>query len=123
MFEELIGKTITSIQGAEKGSKDVLFVCNDGGMYKMSHYQDCCESVEVEDVCGNIDDLLNTPVVQAFEKTNDNQNPEGVPISDLQESFTWTFYTITTIKGSVTIRWYGESNGFYSESVDFDKIN
>jgi len=89
--------------------------------WKMYHFQDCCESVHIDDICGDLNDLIGAPILVAEEVTSD-ENPEGVKPPDFQESFTWTFYKLATIKGSVTIRWYGESNGYYSESVRFEEI-
>lgn len=118
---ELIGKTVTEIIGAEKDSEEIIFICSDGTKYKMYHEQDCCESVTVEDVCGNINDLLNSGILMAEEESNS----DDAPIGDIEwvESYTWTYYKLATTKGYVTIRWYGESNGYYSESVEFIKLN
>ena len=74
------------------------------------------------DIAGDINDLIGSPILLAEVVTNENENPPGVEISEYQESFTWTFYKLSTIKGSVTISWYGESNGYYNESVTFTKI-
>lgn len=116
-ISELIGKTISRI---DQTDEQILFVCSDGSIYKMYHSQDCCESVSVEDIIGNLSDLIGSPITMAEEVTS-NENPEGVT-REYQDSFTWTFYKFATVKGYVTIRWYGESNGYYSESVDFVKL-
>lgn len=116
-LNELLGKTLTKVELLDD---EILFVTQEGEEYKMFHYQDCCESVTIEDICGDLDDLIGWPITMANECTS-NQNPEGVEIPKYQESFTWTFYKLATIKGYVDIRWYGESNGYYSENVDFYK--
>lgn len=114
----LLGKTLTEISGADKGSKEIIFHCDDETVYNMYHSQDCCESVDVDDVVGDVADLIGSPILEAEEVTSrEGENLDG------NDSFTWTFYKLATIKGSVTIKWYGSSNGYYSESVYFAQIN
>jgi hypothetical protein len=118
--DELIGKTLTEIRGSVGSDMMELYV-DDGSMYSFYHMQDCCESVEIEDIVGDLSDLIGSPLLMAEEVTNENENPEGVNAPEYQDSFTWTFYKFATIKGYVTVRWYGSSNGYYSESVNFTK--
>jgi hypothetical protein len=116
---DLIGKTFEKVKRA---GDELHFVLPDGSGYRFFHYQDCCESVSIEDICGELEWLESSPILRASEDTNSKDNPEGIK-KDYQESFTWTFYNFATAKGHVTVRWYGESNGYYSESVclAFDK--
>ena len=118
-FAELVGKTLTRIDGCVKGSWEVVFQTTDGTSYKMFHEQDCCEVVSVEDVCGDVEDMIGTPIVMAEESDSWYNPPDVTP--DNYGTFTWTFYKLATIKGYLTIRWYGESNGYYSEEVTFEK--
>ena len=122
-FKSLEGKTLTEIIGAI-GDDKMIFVTDEGEKYKLFHELDCSELVLIEDIIGDANDLIGSPVLLAEEVTHEDVTPAGValPAYQSEDSFTWTFYKLSTIKGSVTIRWYGESNGYYSESVDFEKI-
>lgn len=119
-FEALIGRTLKSI---EIGIAEdwILFTCADGTVFKMHHEQDCCEGVDIEDICGDVSDLLATPILEAEEVSSREAHPEGFVPPEYLESFTWTFYKLATAKGRVTIRWFGQSNGYYSESVSFGR--
>ena len=108
---DLIGKRIVAVHGLEKGSEEIAFDLSDGSVAKMYHKIDCCESVEVEDVVGDAADLEDALVIDAREESSEYE--------EASESGTWTFYIIQTDKGAVTIRWLGESNGYYSEDAEF----
>lgn len=117
-FSTLQGLTLTAVTVNDE--RDMIrFTVDDGRVFSLSHQQDCCESVVIESIVGDLADLLNTPVLLAEEASN-NTPPVDAAKSDYPpESQTWTFYKLRTLKGSVDIRWLGESNGYYSESVTF----
>jgi hypothetical protein len=110
IFWWLLGATLKSIEGVEKHSEHVRFVTKDGDRTIFQHEQDCCEDVYLEDVTGNVEDLIGSPILQAECVTSDDE-------SGRYDSATWTFYKFATVKGSVTMRWLGVSNGYYSEYV------
>lgn len=116
-FAELLGKTLTSAENVN--DEEIVFETTDGVRYTQYHSQDCCENVRVESIVGDLADLIGSPILQAEEATSADHPADYV--SSYDDSFTWTFYKLATIKGSVTIRWLGESNGYYSESVDLRK--
>lgn len=113
-FDTLKDKTFVSVERVnDQNGDEIRFVMEDKTTYRLYHSQDCCEDVFIEDIVGDLSDLIGTPILVAEERVG-----EGPKKYEWDESFTWTFYTLRTIKGSVDIRWYGSSNGYYSESVD-----
>ena len=108
------GLVFTSVVGLEQQSEEVIFTSSCCRKFKMYHEQYCCESVYVSDVCGDTYDLVGAEVVSAEKRTVESETDWG--------TMTATFYDIQTTAGSVTIRWNGESNGYYSESVEIREI-
>lgn len=117
-FKDLSGKTITAISGLETGSEEAIFETSDNKKYRMWHDRECCESSSVNEIIGDKFDIMGSPILLAEEV----KNGDGEKLEEYDGSFTWTFYKLSTIKGSITIRWYGTSNGYYSESASFEEM-
>lgn len=115
-FENLVGVVINNIS-ISYGEHEVRFTLADGRIFALFHGQECCEHVWVEDISGDLNNLLYTPVTLAEEVVGgceDNNDTGGTQ--------TWTFYRIATANGMVVIRWCGQSNGYYSERVTFAEV-
>lgn len=107
VIEDLLGKTFKRVVGSKES---VVFYVSETEYYEMYHIQDCCEEVHLEDVVGELEWLVDSPILMAEEVSNQNDTASG--------SETWTYYKLATQKGYVTLRWYGESSGYYAEDVD-----
>jgi len=115
-FNELVGRTLYK---ATADGEELTLYLSDTNYVRFYHRQDCCESVYIEDICGDLEDLVGSELVEAEEVSSYDADP----LYEGEESYTWTFYKFRTRKGSVTVRWYGSSNGYYSESVDVEVVD
>ena len=138
-LSEFLGQTFTSVErlpselvrhpsswrlvGRFGCDEVLLFTCANGVRFVMWHDRECRETVELTDVNGDLSDLCGVPIVLADESNN---APDGWNAYEHQDewdaSYTWTFYRLATVKGHVDIRWFGESNGYYSEKVSIYRV-
>lgn len=112
-LKQLIGKTLTRVEH-NKLLDEIEFEAP-GERWRM-FYEPACY---IEDIVGDLSDLVGAPIVMAECVTNQDAPPgrRGV-----DSTYTWTFYKLATVKGYVTIRWFGTSNGYYSEEASFERI-
>lgn len=119
-YEEIgcfIGKTlISAVRDTGKYDSDdhIIFEFSDGSKYKMHHYQSCCENVSIEDIDGELSDIVGLPLTTAEYAYKEDEADYG--------DETWTFYRIGTEKAMIVIRWFGSSNGYYSTTAEIDEI-
>jgi hypothetical protein len=118
-FDDMVGKIVTKVTCSDS---ELCFYFTNKNYVKFYHQQNCCESVYIDDICGDLQDLVGSPLILAEEVNADcpgkNQDDEWGG----DDSYTWTFYRFATNKGDVTVKWYGTSNGYYSESVDIKVV-
>lgn len=114
IYDELIGKTFDYVYVDKTGGEDELHFIGTKH-FRFYHEQDCCECVSIEDITGDLEDLVGEPLVEAESVTESGDQDYG--------TYTYTTYKFRTKKGIVTVRWYGTSNGYYSEHVYFEEIS
>jgi hypothetical protein len=108
----MLGKTFAKVTGSVDGD-EMLFETATGERFMFAHQQDCCETVRINDIVGDLQDLVGEPLLISEEVKGATE-----PDEEHYESYTYTFYKFATRRGYVDVRWLGESNGYYSESVE-----
>jgi hypothetical protein len=116
-ISDMVGKTFANVSGTTGGER-LVFCEENGTKWVFYHDQQCCEHVRIDDIAGDLNDLIGTPLLVAEESTSESFEENINGRIQMDNSHTWTFYKFATVKGYVDVRWHGESNGYYSESVD-----
>lgn len=115
IYHNMIGKIIKEVRGGKIHSSDLLFIATDGSTFNFfpedgGYGNDV--SVRIDDIIGDVEDLIGYPVLIAESVTSQSTDTYG----------TWTFYKFATVKCYVTIKWFGTSNGYYSEAVSYQEV-
>lgn len=116
-FTDLLGKTFKEVLNL--GDDRLVFI-TDTERYELYHRDECCEQVYIDDIVGDLEGLVGSPILVAEESTSE-ENPKRPVEGD--DSFLWTFYKLATVKGWVDIKFYGTSNGYYSETAELYLVN
>lgn len=122
-IKDMVGKVFDTVRmetGIDIASEDgdKMIFENAEERFTFYHQQDCCEFVRIEDISGDLSDLIGEPLLMAEDVSGMVTKPANPPfVDEYNDSYTYTFYKFATRKGYVDVRWFGESNGFYSEEV------
>ena len=112
-FHRMLNQVMVSVTASDR---EMVFESESGDVFTFCHLQDCCENVYIEDISGDLEDLIGSPLFMAEEVSEDAPECDEANSHGCDK---WYFYKFATGKGYVTVRWFGTSNGYYSTSVDF----
>lgn len=126
LFKNLKGKIIRRI--ITKNDEEMYFEIGRDEWYYLHHNGDY-SNIWLAEIIGDLDDVVGSVIVEAELVKQQTDAGEGRPdnITEAErtrseESGTWSFYKLRTGTGSVTLRWCGTSNGYYSEEVDYHSV-
>jgi len=111
----MIGETIKYID-VDEYDHQIRVETESGRVFLIYHKQDCCESVRLVDINGNIKNLKGKVIEDFTHMSKQFSDELG------HGSKTITLITFFVDDSTVTTRWIGESNGYYSEEISVEEI-
>ena len=115
-FSDLVGEVLDAVD-IDREENQILLTTRSGRKFLVYHEQDCCETVAISGQDGSFDKLIGKPIVEARGFAVDTGESE----SDY-DSQTTTTLVFRVDDQTVISRWVGDSNGYYSESVDIAEL-
>jgi hypothetical protein len=114
-FSDLVGEVLDAVD-IDREENHILLTTRSGRKFLVYHEQDCCETVAISGQDGSFDKLIGKPIVEARDFAVDTTE-EGI-----DDSQTTTTLVFRVDDQTVISRWIGDSNGYYSESVDIAEL-
>ncbi len=114
-FSALVGEVLDAVD-IDREKDQILLTTRSGRNFLVYHKQDCCETVAISGQDGSFDKLIGKPIVEARDITVDTSEEAA------GSSQTTTILVFRVDDQTVISRWIGDSNGYYSESVDIAEL-
>jgi hypothetical protein len=114
-FSDLVGEVLDAVD-IDREENQILLTTRSGRRFMVYHEQDCCESVRMVGQNGSFDKLIGKPIVEARDIAVDTSEEA------IDSSQTTTTLVFRVDDQTVISRWIGDSNGYYSESVDIAEL-
>ena len=115
-FDVLVGEVLDAVD-IDREKDQILLTTRSGRKFLVYREQDCCETVAISGQDGSFDKLIGKPLIEARDFAVDTGESE----SDY-DSQTTTTLVFRVDDQTVISRWIGDSNGYYSESVDIAEL-
>ena len=123
-FDDILGK----VPRAAFIFDEALVLVFEDEAYAVVHVRDCCERVNLIDVCGDPSSLVGRPILVAESVAksglpeNGDECPFEVSDDDYPESWTWQFVKIGNDLETLTVQFRGTSNGYYNETAELRRL-
>ncbi len=114
-FSDLVGEVLDAVD-IDREENQILLTTRSGRRFLVYHEQDCCETVAISGQDGNFGKLIGKPIVEARDFAVDTSEEA------IDSSQTTTTLVFRVDDQTVISRWIGDSNGYYSESVDIAEL-
>lgn len=121
-LDNLKTKSIKKIIGLDEGSHEVVFIF-DPGKVCLHNEWDCCETVVIDKIFGDVSDIINSPIIDV--KISDKENylnilaPEDDNDNFFGPTIEYRYYTIVTEEGQLSFRFRASYKcGSFSMKID-----
>ena len=111
--KDLFMLKVVSIEGLKQGSQSVMIRLSNGSYIEQdSGYDEYCDAcIRIDQINGEVSKHIGATILKLDEKIVED-------VASTNEPATAIFYTLQTSKGYLDWRWSGESDGWYSETVN-----
>ncbi len=119
-IKAIVGEVLTHIDIAMPANDDheIRLETQSGRVFRIRHWQDCCEHVYIHGIDGALYRILGNPILEATHTEVEG----GEPIPQYPDSWTNTTIEFRVDGSTLVTRWIGESNGYYGETVKFEEV-